>query len=289
MKYISINKYKFCKAATGANRRLVDRAASFNRNMKITFHLILFFILLSLCAKSTSVTSAAELTLELGNSQNVTFVGAIQRWDQDGNHRRQPDEKAKIDAPAVDTAAENISGGRWIFKNLPVGKYDLIIIAKDRIRIEGFQYAPVKELDPFIAPESAVEDDTREFILDDIKKSPHYENKVMPLCMAGDKKAVRVLVMLIRDKPTSYEGESPGAATMRHEIWQYSWNYGAWQKEKRTKVIDRILMHRDQLRKWTWLWDEKLGGIEVKDRAVNIKYELSTSSSTQILKGLYPY
>jgi hypothetical protein len=233
-------------------------------------------IAIFLCGMSTTVTSAAELTLELGNSQNVTFVGAIQRWDQDGNHRSQPDEKAKIDAPAVDAAAEKISDGKWVFKNLPAGKYDLVIIAKDRIRIEGYQYAPVKELDAFISPESAVDDETREFILDDIMKSPHYENKVIPLCMAGDKKAVRVLVMLIRDKPTSYESESPGAATMRHEIWQYSWNY-------------RILMHRDQLRKWTWLWDEKLGGIEVKDRALNIKYELPTSSSSQKLKGLYPY
>jgi hypothetical protein len=233
--------------------------------------------------------SAAELALELGNSQNVTFVGAIQRWDQDGNHRRQPDEKAVIESPAVDAAANKISGGKWVFRDLPAGKYDLIIIAKDRIRLEGFQYVPVKELDPFISPESAVDDENREIIIDDIKKSPHYENKVIPLCMAGDDKAVRVLVMLIRDKPTSYEKESPGAATMRHEIWQFSWNYGAWQKEKRTKVIDRILMPRDQLRKWTWLWDEKLGGIEVKDRAVNIKYELPTSSSTQKLKGLYPY
>ena len=50
---------------------------------------------------------------------------------------------------------------------------------------------------------------------------------------------------------------------MRHEIWQFSWNYGAWQKERRTRVLDRILMHRDQLRKWTWLWDAKLGGVEV--------------------------
>jgi len=104
---------------------------------------------------------------------------------------------------------------------------------------------------------------------------------------------VRVLVMLIRDKPTSYEGESPGAATIRHEIWQYSRNYGAWQKEKRTKVMDRILMPRDQLRKWTWLWENKLGGIEVKDRGVTIKYELpdlsSTPNVTPKLKGLYPY
>ena len=69
---------------------------------------------------------------------------------QDGNHRNLPDPKAKIDATAVDAAAEKTGGGTWVFKNLPAGKYDLVILAKDRVRIEGFQYPPVKEFDPFI-------------------------------------------------------------------------------------------------------------------------------------------
>ncbi len=232
---------------------------------------------------------AAELTVELGNSQNVTFVGAIQRWDQDGNPRQLPDPKAKIEAPAMDAAAKKADENKWIFAELSPGIYDLIILAKDYFRIEGYQYVPVKDFDPFLSPDATLDDETRDFILDDIKKSPHYENKVVPLYMAGDKKVAHVLVMLVRDKPTSYEQDSPGAAFIRHEIWQYTWNYGAWQKEKRTKVLDRILIDRDQLRKWTWLWDPKLGGIEVKDHPVIIKYELPTSSSTSKLKGLYPY
>ena len=157
---------------------------------------------------------------------------------------RQPsphaDPKAKIDAPAVDAKADDAGGGRWVFQKLPKGKYDLVILAKDRRRVEGFQYVPVKEFDPFFPPDASVDAEAREFIVDDIGKSQHYENKVEPLYLGGDKKAVRVLVMLLRDKPTSYEGDFPGAATIRHEIWQYSWNYGGWQKEKRTKVMDRV-------------------------------------------------
>jgi hypothetical protein len=232
---------------------------------------------------------AASLTLNLGKAKDVTFVGAIQRWDQDGNHRRLPDGKAKIDAPTVDAKAANAGGGRWVFKNLPSGKYDLVILAKDRRRIEGFQYAPVNEFDPFVSADASPEDEARDFIVADIKKSPHYENKVEPLWLAGDKKTVRVLVMLLRDKPTSYEGESPGAATIRHEIWQYSWNYGGWQKEKRTKVMDRLILHRDELRKWTWLWDTKLGGIDVRNKPVSIEYELPRPTDKKRLKGLYPY
>jgi hypothetical protein len=231
----------------------------------------------------------ASLTVELGKAKGVTFVGAIQRWDEDGNHRKLPDGKAKIDGPVVDAEAVNAGGGRWVFKELPKGKYDLVILAKDRRRVEGFQFAPVNEFDPFVSADAAPEDEAREFIVGDIKKSPHYENKVEPLALAGDKKAVRVLVMLLRDKPTSYEGDSPGAATIRHEIWQYSWNYGVWQKEKRTKVMDRLILHRDELRKWTWLWDAKLGGIEIGEKPVAVEYELPHAGDKKKLKGLYSY
>ena len=231
---------------------------------------------------------AAELAVELGNAGKVTMVGAIQRWDREGNPRRLPNPKAKIDAPAVDAKAERDGSSRWVFRDLPKGKYDLVILADDRFRIEGFSYVPVKELDPFFPGDASADDEAREFILDDIKKSEHYENKVTPLYLGGDAKAVRVLVMLIRDKPTSYEADSPGAATLRHEIWQYSWNYGAWQKEKRTKVLDRVLLHRDELRRWTWLWDPKLGAIEIKDQPVALRYELPKAGA-KVLRGLYPY
>jgi len=232
---------------------------------------------------------AARLTVKLGKAQGVTFVGAIQRWDEDGNHRRTPDPKAKIDAPAVDAKAADAGGGRWVFQKLPQGKYDLVILAKDRRRIEGFQYVPVKEFDPFFPPDASVDAEAREFIIADIGKSPHHENKVEPLYLGGDDKAIRVLVMLVRDKPTSYEGDLPGAATIRHEIWQYSWNYGGWQKEKRTKVMDRVILHRDELRKWTWLWDPKLGGVDMHDKPMAIEYLLPRPSGEKKLKGLYPY
>ena len=94
--------------------------------------------------------------------------------------------------------------------------------------------------------------------------------------------------MLIRDKATSFEADFPGAATIRHEIWQYSWNYGGWEKERRTRILDRSLLHRDELRKWTWLWDPKLGGIEVGAEPASIKYQLPSPADRR-LKGLYPY
>jgi hypothetical protein len=281
------------RLSTGYSDAIANRARVQLLNLQFAFCNLQFAVCLLLVSILPHRLSAADLILELHNSQNATLVGAIQRWDENGNHRKQPDQNAKITAPAVDATAEKTAADTWTFRNLPAAEYDLVILAKDRVRIEGFQYAPVKEFDPFIHPDSVLDDETRGFIVDDISKSKHYENKVSPLYMAGNEKTARVLVMLIRDKPTSYEGESPGAATIRHEIWQYSWNYGGWQKEKRTKVMDRVLMPRDELRKWTWLWDPRLGGIEIKSQTVNLKYDLPDSSSTQNadsrLKGLYPY
>ena len=246
---------------------------------------ILGFLFFFLFFAAPISAEAAQATVDLGNARGVTLVGAIHRWDQDGNHRRPVDPKAKIHAPYVDAKATNMGSNKWVFRDLPPGKYDLLIMVGDRVRIEGFQYVPVLEFDPFLPPDAAVDDETRQFIVDDIRKSRHYENKVVPLYMAGDKKDVRVLVMLIRDQPTSYK---PGAGTMRHEIWQYTWNYGGWRKQKRTKVMDRVLLQVAELRRWTWLWDPQLGGIEVKSSPVTVEYELPKPSDKRRLKGLYP-
>ncbi len=241
----------------------------------------------ALAACGCSQAAAASLVVDLGKAKGVTLVGAVSRLDSDGNPRREVDPKAKIDAPQVDAAARRDARGRWVFRNLPPGKYDLVILTKDRLRIEGWQYAPVKEFDPVFAPTATTDEETRRAIADDIAQSKHYENKVVPLAMGGDSDAVRVLVMLIRDKQTTYN-VMPDAATMRHEIWQFSWAYGAWQKERRTRVLDRTLMHRDELRKWTWLWDAKLGGVEATAQPATLSYELPPPGEKK-LPGLYPY
>lgn len=248
-----------------------------------------FVLSLFLAYVPAGTAQAGKVSVDLANAPNVTMVGAISRWDTDGSPRRLVDPKAKLDAPAVDAKAVNTGSSLWEFADLPAGKYDLVILAKDRVRIEGFQYAPVKQFDPFFPADATTDDETRQTILDDIAKSKHYENRVVPLHLGGDEKAIRVLVMLIRDKPTSYESDLPGAATIRHEMWQYTWNYGAWQKERRTRVIDRAILHRDELRKWTWLWDPKLGGIQVGSQPVTVKYALPSSLTDRTLKGLYPY
>jgi len=234
------------------------------------------------------MVQAAQVTVEIAGSQGVTFVGALNRWDMDGNPRHLPNSKAKIDVPEVDAVAKNVGAGRWVFENLPPGKYDLVLMGRDRLRIEGWEYAPVLDFDPFFPPDATTDEQTAKWIADDISNSRHYENKVVPLRMGGDDKAVRILIMLIRDQKTSYEGHLAGAATMRFELWQYDWRYGGWVKNARTQVMHRVMSTRDELRQWTWVWDPKLGAIEVKTSPVTIEYEMPKLPDENI-KGLYPY
>jgi hypothetical protein len=254
-----------------------------------------FALFLSFSPAARVLASEPKLTVDIETPSNtseaadaITVVGVVQRWDVDGNPRRLPDPKAKIDAPHLDATAVRAEGNRWVFQDLPKGKYDIVILGKPRLRIEGFSYAPVNEFDPFLSADAMLEEDVREIIVDEIKKSKHYENIVEPLYLAGDEKVARVLVMLLRDQPTSYEAEAPGAATLRHEIWQFTQRHGGWQKEKRTKVLDRVLMPRDELHQWTWLWDPKLGGIVVQDAPVALKYSFPKLPGSKKLQGLYP-
>lgn len=252
---------------------------------------VLAATLLCLLGSTAPNARAGDLMVELGNSKGVTFVGAQRRWESDGQPSTPVDPKAKIDTPAVFATAEPLSGNRWLFRALPPGRYDVAILANGQVRVEGFHYPPISELDPFLPPTAAPPDDeTREAVVSAITHSKHYENRVMPLYIVGDGRHVRVLVQLVRDQPTSYDAEyGTPAATIRHEVWQYTDHYGGWTRDRRTAVLDRILLPRSDLGRWTWVWEPKLGGIEVGETAVRVVYELPERFDRKSARGWFPY
>jgi hypothetical protein len=246
---------------------------------------VLFLAGLLLCWPSTA--RAGEVILDLGDSQGVTFVGALARWDTDGKATAPVEPNAKINHPATTAQAERREANRWVFRNLPAGRYDLVVLA-GRVRVEGFDYPPIREFDPFLAPTAVAPEEARAAIAVDIAKSRHYENKVNPLYMAGDSKQVRVLVQLVRDHVTSYDADyGVPVATIRHEVWQYTFRHGGWVKDRSTRVLDRILMPRGELQRWKWVWEPKLGGILVTDRPVKIAYQLPQKLDPDEVRGWF--
>ncbi|MGL4594476.1 MAG: hypothetical protein ACRCUY_07070 [Thermoguttaceae bacterium] len=281
----------------------------------VTFS-ILFFALIN------TPLFAGGLTIELGgDADGVSFVGAIYRWDQDGLPRkadgspRVADERAEapnIEEPWVDYRAVNkgISNGKgkWVIESMPPGIYDIIIIKRgSKERFEGWRYAPVLDFEEFFPPDAKVLCDkdvngkmetvpdleSVDYVERSIRQSKHYENKVIPLYFGasykkGQKspKQVRSLVMLLRDLQTTLDASS---ATMRFEIWQFEDRSGGYVKQKRTHVLHRLIMDRDELRKWTWLWDPALGNIKIdKTGMTTLSYQIPNPAKTE-LKGLMPY
>jgi hypothetical protein len=238
---------------------------------------------------SRAKAPAGELVVSLGKSEKIALVGAIQRWDDAGKPRAPVDPNAKIGSPRVDARAERDDDGRWIFRELAVGTYDLVILTSGRFRVEGFRYPPISEFDGFLPADAKPPgDETRETIVQDIAKSRHFENKVAPLYLAGNEKQVRILVQLVRDQPTSFDSDfGATAATIRHEIWQYTNNYGGWVKDRRTEVLDRVLLPREELHRWTWIWEPKLGGIEVGKKVVTVSYELPRQFDAKAARGWF--
>lgn len=235
-------------------------------------------------------TPPGTIVLTLGNSDKVTLVGAIQRWDPDGNQLKPVDPKARIDHPAVTAVAER-AGTAWKFSRLRPGRYDLVILGKEHVRIEGFHYPPVIEFDPFFPAQGKEPDaEDRDWIVKDMAKTRHYENKVVPLFLGGDEKQVRVLVQLVRDQPTSYDAEvGYPVATVRHEVWQYSHRFGGWSKERATKVLDRLLLPRAEFRQWTWVWEPRLGGIEVvSGKQISLAYQIPGRFDSKKDQGWFP-
>lgn len=234
---------------------------------------------------------AGDLTVDLGDSEGVTMVGAFQRFTSDGRPGRPVDPKAKIDAPAVDVRAENdAKTNHWVFRDLAPGRYDLVVLARGNVRVEGFQYAPVDEFEPVLPPDTpAPDDEVRDEVLAQIKASRHYENRVEPLYLAREGKQVRVLMQLVRDKPTSYDADyGQPAATVRHEVWQFSLHTGAWVKDRKTFVLDRVLLPRADLGRWTWAWEPSLGGIAVDGKARTLEYKLPAAFDRASARGWFP-
>jgi hypothetical protein len=229
-----------------------------------------------------------ELKPAAGTAVPVVFAGAIRRWDEDGKPRVPIDPKAKIDSPRVDREGRQDETGAWIFPDLPPGRYDLVLILKHHERLEGFHYPPIDAFDPALPPDTHAPIDAREWIAQDIAKSKHYENRVEPLFLGGSDDQIRVLVQLIRDQPTSYDAEAGfPVATMRHEVWQYTKRYGAWSKDRRTAIFDRVLLPRAELERWAWVWLPALGGIEVGSAPVRVVLELPAEWKPESDRGWF--
>ncbi len=235
---------------------------------------------------------AGELSLVLEGGERFELVGLVRRWDELGLPLQRVNPKARIDAPELAVRLEPVSSGRYVARDVPDGVYDLCLVDRRRAaRLEGFHFPPIIDFDPIWRTPPRPPAEAVTFVCRWIQKSRFYENKVTPLCVAGNDRAVRVFVQLLRDAGTTYDAQCGApVATLRYEFWQFTNRLGVWDKERRNRVIYRLILPRAELARWQWLWCPRLGGIEVKGK-VELKLTLPSATDPDVvglLSGLKP-
>ncbi len=248
---------------------------------------LLFLAVCSPCVNS------AEVVIHLDDGGNWDAVGLIQRWDELGFRIGTYKIDGAIDRPPFRVTCVRASSAKWVAANVPPGRYDICLLSvKRRVRIEGFYFAPVLELDEHWYRFRAAPAEVRRAVVQWVRGRRWYENKVTPLFVAGNEGRARVFVQLLRDRPTSADGLlGQPVATLRYELWQFDKRFGVWDQERTTKVLYRLRMPRLELRQWTWLWDPRLGGVSVVEPRTDFRYRVPGKSSGQVgglLKGALP-
>jgi hypothetical protein len=231
---------------------------------------------------------AGELTVTIEPADRVASVGVVCRFAEDGSLLRPIDPKATFDAPHRDTVAERVPA---TFRDLKTGTYDLIVFLKDGTRLEGFHIPLFDELDDADSeifsrpPAEEVQTEIRKLI----KSGRYYENKVTPLFFRGSEQHARVLMQLVRDEPTSFDTEfGAPVATVRYELWQFTNRFGSWSRERKSKILHRVLEPKERLTKRRWLWTSALGGIRITGEAPDQKLTYRIPERLTELPGLNP-
>jgi len=233
--------------------------------------------------------SAGRLDVSVEPAKSVDWIGVVRRFDADGNLVRKPDPKEVFDAPYCDARKQ---GNTAHFEGLKPGLYDVRLFLKDGTRLEGFHWSPFQEFDDPNDPafKNPPAKEIEQSLRKRIAASRHYENKVMPLAFAGDKQHVRVLMQLLRDKPTSFDRMfGRPVATLRYELWQYTNHFGGWTRDNRRHVLHRLIAAKSQLRKRRWLWVRALGGLRVEAKGPVSQLSFRLPKSLALLPGLKPY
>jgi len=254
-------------------------------------------------------------------AEKVTKVGAFSRTE-----RINP--KEKLTEPEVRWTAKVDKKGNFQITGLPEGTYDLVIMTTGGVRIEGYHLKLARaneevadgmadkfENEDAPDPDDLAEDeveldehgniipkdpdknrkipaDVGKIVTEHIRKMVLYENKHRPLDMIGDKKQAAVLMELIRDRKTSYDGDNPYGgpiATLRYELWTFTNWYGGWTRDRQVKVLHRVIMARNAFRKQTWMWESSLGGLVVKKDGKVPKVTYKIPDKPDPKKGLVPY
>jgi len=245
------------------------------------------FVLI-LCAGSLS---AATISGKLSPPEKVKEVKPIKRIPADFMTMRDQYLPGKYDPKT----------GKFEAAAPGDGKYDLLIITDTGAKIEGIDLHVAEETDQGTGEEETLFDyvietkkftvknlDTSKFLeegqevteqekddltrrylhfekllerINDVCKVSRFENKIRALYVHGMRKHARVFIEMGRDKAFYNSGDK---VTWRVEIWDFLWKGDVWDNPNKMQLtVERAKIPVMDFRKMTWVFDPRLGAIEV--------------------------
>jgi len=127
----------------------------------------------------------------------------------------------------------------------------------------------------------------REWIVNWVNQLKIFENKKRVLDLDGTGDRARVLVLKVRDEPTTLPTQEP-TAFWRIEILDFKKYYGGWSSEKSTVVVREQVPIR-KFRTYKWMFEKRLGGIRAAEGAVSVVPDYNVPETLDATRGLVPY
>ena len=164
------------------------------------------------------------------------------------------------EVPVREHKGRVLEGGSRYEITVPPGTYDLHFETTDGLKIEGADLRaeggakadPLKERD-------------LKSIRERVRNMRTFENERSVLAIVGGSKRAKVLVRLVRTKPTSYDGDfGEPLAIFRWEVWNFKKYTGSWLKERKYKVLRRFMVAKRKMHELRWDFRPELGGVDVE-------------------------
>ena len=273
----------------------------------------------------SALADAATIKGKISPPGRCRAIRAVDRKMLKSYHGRydigKAGQAAKEMSASAKQAALDTATGEFTLSGLLPGTYDLVLDIGEGV-IEGvnLKLDPDDDNDPPPAEADEKKDyddemkDAKLEVLDYISKSQKdfYENKVRGLCVEGNRKHCKALMLRIRDKSFHADGGAgeetakisreeiynpmaptpPGTrdVTWRAEVWIFDNKTGAWIPRGRSgvDVVIRERLKADLFKKELHVFDPKIGGIRLKKDSDEVKIEYTIPDKITAEMGKVP-
>jgi len=215
----------------------------------------------------------------LAKVRQARMTAVYLRRDAPAGAKEEPPKKVPLkdeERPQVSDTLLGLISLMRVRDRLP-RDYDLVI----DVRGGKAGAITVEPLSPEMTPAD------RKWLTDWVNNLKIFENKKRVLEIEGTSKQARVLVEKLRDKPTTLAAKEP-MAIWRVEIFDFRKYYGGWTKEKYHVIVrERVPIRR--FRTYRWVFEKRLGGIQVGADSVTTVPEYEIPDKLDAARGRVPY